>query len=218
MQVVDSHIHLWDLEDAPLPLAGKSGRVVRRRRARLKHETICSITCSVKRSDIDVKSPCTLKRITIPPIRVEETRWLQGIADRAESRGMPNAIVAPRADLAVAECARGARSARVVCEHGAAAADSQRAREQIVRLCGSPLHARAAVARELCVAAPSCDVVRSAVVSVANGRGRRSGARACRHAVRCQSCGHVRGPKQRRWLSRVARRPAHARRLQQRVR
>ena len=93
MQVVDSHIHLWDLKTHRYPWLENPGVSFVGDARALKHDYLLD-NLLAEADDIDVKKLVHVEANHDPADPVEETRWLQGIADRAESRGMPNAIVA----------------------------------------------------------------------------------------------------------------------------
>jgi predicted TIM-barrel fold metal-dependent hydrolase len=92
MQVVDPHIHLWDLSTHHYPwLANPQTSFVGDARE-LKHDYLLG---DLLREAEDIK---VLKLVHVdanhdPADPIEETRWLQEIADE-EGRGMPNGIVA----------------------------------------------------------------------------------------------------------------------------
>jgi predicted TIM-barrel fold metal-dependent hydrolase len=92
MQVVDPHIHLWDLKTHHYPwLANPQTSFVGDARE-LKHDYLIGDFLR------DAEGIEVLKTVHVdanhdPADPVEETRWLQSIAD-GEGRGMPNGIVA----------------------------------------------------------------------------------------------------------------------------
>jgi predicted TIM-barrel fold metal-dependent hydrolase len=121
MKIVDPHIHLWDLDTHHYPwLANPGVSFVGDARA-LKHNYLISdfladaesagaTHAPEARSVADANAAATnpvasperfelIKAVHIdanhdPADPVEETRWLQSVADGAASHGMPNAIVA----------------------------------------------------------------------------------------------------------------------------
>ncbi len=93
MQVVDSHIHLWDLKTHRYPWLDNPGVSFVGDARDLKHDYLLDDLLG-EAGGIDVKKLVHVEANHDPADPVEETRWLQSIADRAESRGMPNAIVA----------------------------------------------------------------------------------------------------------------------------
>jgi predicted TIM-barrel fold metal-dependent hydrolase len=93
MQVVDSHIHLWDLKTHRYPWLEKPGVSFVGDARDLKHDYLLDDLLG-EAGDIDVRKLVHVEANHDPADPVEETRWLQSIADRKESRGMPNAIVA----------------------------------------------------------------------------------------------------------------------------
>ena len=93
MQVVDSHIHLWDLKTHRYPWLENPGVSFVGDARDLKHDYLLDDLLG-EAGDIDVLKLVHVEANHDPADPVEETRWLQSIADREESRGMPNAIVA----------------------------------------------------------------------------------------------------------------------------
>ncbi|GGD65529.1 amidohydrolase family protein [Caballeronia grimmiae] len=129
MQVVDPHIHLWDLSTHHYPwLANPQTSFVGDARE-LKHDYL------IRDLLRDAGSVAVLKVVHVdanhdPADPVEETRWLQGIADE-EGRGMPDGIVAG-ADLS-------ADNAPQVLEAHAAFANTRGIR-QILNVHDDPLY------------------------------------------------------------------------------
>jgi predicted TIM-barrel fold metal-dependent hydrolase len=93
MQVVDSHIHLWDLQTHRYPWLENPGVSFVGDARALKHDYLLADLLG-EAGDIDVLKLVHVEANHDPADPVEETRWLQSIADRSESHGMPNAIVA----------------------------------------------------------------------------------------------------------------------------
>jgi predicted TIM-barrel fold metal-dependent hydrolase len=93
MQVVDSHIHLWDLKTHRYPWLENPGVSFVGDARDLKHDYLLDDLLG-EAGDIEVLKLVHVEANHDPADPVEETRWLQSIADRQESRGMPNAIVA----------------------------------------------------------------------------------------------------------------------------
>jgi predicted TIM-barrel fold metal-dependent hydrolase len=90
MQVVDPHIHLWDLKTHHYPwLANPQTSFVGDAR-NLKHDYLLADLLR-DAEDIDVLKLVHVDANHDPADPVEETRWLQSIADKD---GMPNGIVA----------------------------------------------------------------------------------------------------------------------------
>jgi predicted TIM-barrel fold metal-dependent hydrolase len=92
MQVVDPHIHLWDLKTHHYPWLANPGTSFVGDARELKHDYLIGDLLK------DAQRVEVLKLVHVdanhdPADPVEETRWLQGVAD-GEGRGMPNAIVA----------------------------------------------------------------------------------------------------------------------------
>jgi predicted TIM-barrel fold metal-dependent hydrolase len=93
MQVVDSHIHLWDLKTHRYPWLENPGVSFVGDARDLKHDYLLDDLLG-EAGDIDVLKLVHVEANHDPADPVEETRWLQSMADRDASRGMPNAIVA----------------------------------------------------------------------------------------------------------------------------
>jgi predicted TIM-barrel fold metal-dependent hydrolase len=93
MQVVDSHIHLWDLKTHRYPWLDNPGVSFVGDARDLKHDYLLDDLLR-EAGDIDVLKLVHVEANHDPADPVEETRWLQSIAEREESRGMPNAMVA----------------------------------------------------------------------------------------------------------------------------
>src|ERR1700712_616969 len=92
MQVVDPHIHLWDLKTHHYPwLANPQTSFVGDARA-LQHDYLIGDLLR-DAGDIEVLKLVHVDANHDPADPAEETRWMQGIAD-GEGRGMPNGIVA----------------------------------------------------------------------------------------------------------------------------
>ena len=93
MQVVDPHIHLWDLKTHHYPWLAKPGVSFVGDARDLKHDYLVA-DLHADAQDIDVLKVVHVEANHDPADPVEETRWLQSVADSAGSRGMPQAIVA----------------------------------------------------------------------------------------------------------------------------
>ncbi|SAK92732.1 amidohydrolase [Caballeronia fortuita] len=127
MQVVDPHIHLWDLKTHHYPwLANPQTSFVGDARD-LQHDYLLADLLR-DAVDIDVLKLVHVDANHDPADPVEETRWLQSIADQA---GMPNGIVAG-ADLS-------ADNAQQVLEAHAAFANTRGIR-QILNVHDSKLY------------------------------------------------------------------------------
>jgi predicted TIM-barrel fold metal-dependent hydrolase len=92
MQVVDPHIHLWDLKTHHYPWLANPGKSFVGDARELKHDYLIG---DLLRDAAPVQ---VLKLVHVdanhdPDDPVEETRWLQHVADN-EGHGLPNAIVA----------------------------------------------------------------------------------------------------------------------------
>jgi len=93
MQVVDSHIHLWDLKTHRYPWLENPGVSFVGDARDLKHDYLLDDLLG-EAGEIDVLKLVHVEANHDPADPLEETRWLQAIADRDGSRGMPNALVA----------------------------------------------------------------------------------------------------------------------------
>lgn len=93
MQVVDSHIHLWDLKTHRYPWLENPGVSFVGDARDLKHDYLLDDLLG-EAGDIEVLKLVHVEANHDPADPVEETRWLQSIADRPASHGMPDAIVA----------------------------------------------------------------------------------------------------------------------------
>ncbi|HZZ13626.1 MAG TPA: amidohydrolase family protein [Paraburkholderia sp.] len=93
MQVVDSHIHLWDLKTHRYPWLENPGVSFVGDARDLKHDYLLDDLLG-EAGEIEVLKLVHVEANHDPADPVEETRWLQSIADGATSHGMPNAIVA----------------------------------------------------------------------------------------------------------------------------
>jgi predicted TIM-barrel fold metal-dependent hydrolase len=99
MQVVDPHIHLWDIEALNYPWLVESAVTFMGPYEPLKK--IYGIGEFLEDvAGIDVLKVVHVDAAHDPADPLAETRWLQSVADGASSRGMPNGIVA-YADLSL---------------------------------------------------------------------------------------------------------------------
>ncbi|OXC77409.1 amidohydrolase family protein [Caballeronia sordidicola] len=129
MQVVDPHIHLWDLKTHHYPWLANPGKSFVGDARELKHDYLIGDLLR------DAGPLQVLKLVHVdanhdPADPVEETRWLQDVADH-EGHGLPNAIVAG-ADLS-------ADNAHEVLEGHAAFANTRGIR-QILNVHANPLY------------------------------------------------------------------------------
>ncbi|WP_438392140.1 amidohydrolase family protein [Caballeronia sp. DA-9] len=92
MQVVDPHIHLWDLKTHHYPWLANPGKSFVGDARELKHDYLINDFLS-ETGPVQVLKIVHVDANHDPDDPVEETRWLQEIADN-EGRGMPDAIVA----------------------------------------------------------------------------------------------------------------------------
>ncbi|HEY1999109.1 amidohydrolase family protein [Paraburkholderia sp.] len=100
MQVVDPHIHLWDLKTHHYPWLANPGVSFVGDARELQHDYLIGDLLA-DAGEIEILKTVHVEAnhdLTDP---VEETRWLQSVASEAKARGMPNGIVAA-VDLAAA--------------------------------------------------------------------------------------------------------------------
>lgn len=95
MQVVDPHVHFWDLDTHHYPWLAKPGTSFVGDARDLKHNYLPSDLLR-EAGGVQVLKVVHVEANHDPADPVEETRWLESIADAGE--GLPNAIVAA-ADL-----------------------------------------------------------------------------------------------------------------------
>ena len=98
MQVVDPHVHLWDLKTHHYPWLANPGVSFVGDARELKHDYLLADLLA-EAGEIEILKVVHVEANHDPADPVEETRWLQSVANEAGSRGMPNGIVAA-ADLA----------------------------------------------------------------------------------------------------------------------
>jgi predicted TIM-barrel fold metal-dependent hydrolase len=98
MQVIDPHIHLWDLKTHHYPWLANPGVSFVGDARELKRDYLIADLLG-EAGKIEILKVVHVEANHDPADPVEETRWLQGVANDAGSRGMPNGIVAA-ADLA----------------------------------------------------------------------------------------------------------------------
>lgn len=103
MQVIDPHIHLWDLKTHRYPWLENPGVSFVGDARELKHDYLLA-DLRGEAGEIEILKVVHVEANHDPADPVEETRWLQGIAGAAGSHGMPNGIVAA-ADLAAPNAA-----------------------------------------------------------------------------------------------------------------
>jgi predicted TIM-barrel fold metal-dependent hydrolase len=104
MQVVDPHIHLWDLKTHHYPWLANPGVSFVGDARELKHDYLLADLLR-EAGEIEILKVVHVEANHDPADPVEETRWLQGLANEPASRGMPNGIVAG-ADLAAPNAAQ----------------------------------------------------------------------------------------------------------------
>ena len=97
MQVVDSHVHFWNLDTHHYPWLANPGTSFVGDARELKHNYLPADLLR-EAGDIDVLKVVHVEANHDPADPVEETRWLEQIADNAanagEARALPDAIVA----------------------------------------------------------------------------------------------------------------------------
>lgn len=93
MQVVDPHIHLWDLKTHHYPWLANPGVSFVGDARELKHDYLLADLLR-EAGEVEILKVVHVEANHDPADPVEETRWLQGLANEAGSRGMPNGIVA----------------------------------------------------------------------------------------------------------------------------
>ena len=93
MQIVDPHIHLWDLKTHHYPWLANPGVSFVGDARELKHDYLLADLLR-EAGEIQILKVVHVEANHDPADPVEETRWLQGLANEAGSRGMPNGIVA----------------------------------------------------------------------------------------------------------------------------
>lgn len=92
MQVVDPHVHFWDLKTHVYPWLENPGTSFLGDAQALKHDYLIGDLLA-DAGPLEILKLVHVDANHDPADPVEETRWLQGVAD-AEGRGKPNAIVA----------------------------------------------------------------------------------------------------------------------------
>ena len=93
MKVVDPHIHLWDLETHHYPWLANPGVSFLGDARVLKHDYLIADLLK-DAGDIELLKCVHVEANHDPKDPVEETRWLQSVADAEGSHSMPNGIVA----------------------------------------------------------------------------------------------------------------------------
>ncbi|MEW6339293.1 MAG: amidohydrolase family protein [Pseudomonadota bacterium] len=104
MQVIDPHIHLWDLKTHRYPWLENPGVSFVGDAREMKHDYLLA-DLRGEAGEIEILKVVHVEANHDPADPVEETRWLQGIANEPGSHGMPNGIVAG-ADLAAPNAAQ----------------------------------------------------------------------------------------------------------------
>jgi predicted TIM-barrel fold metal-dependent hydrolase len=93
MQVVDPHIHLWDLKTHHYPWLANPGVSFVGDARDLKHDYLLTDLLG-EAGEIEILKVVHVEANHDPADPVEETRWLQGVAAQANAHGKPNGIVA----------------------------------------------------------------------------------------------------------------------------
>jgi predicted TIM-barrel fold metal-dependent hydrolase len=93
MQVVDPHIHLWDLKTHHYPWLANPGVSFVGDARDLKHDYLLADLLG-EAGAIEILKVVHVEANHDPADPVEETRWLQDMAQQPDARGMPNGIVA----------------------------------------------------------------------------------------------------------------------------
>ena len=93
-EITDPHHHLWDLENLYYPWLTDSfkPRVCGDYSAIRKNYLVEDLLNDI--GDLQVTKTVHIEAIIDPPLAVEETAWVQGIADRYQDRGIASGIVA----------------------------------------------------------------------------------------------------------------------------
>src|SRR5580698_7604263 len=120
MQVIDPHIHLWDLKTHHYPWLENPGVSFVGDARELKHDYLIANLVG-EAGAIEILKVVHVEANHDPADPVEETRWLQEMAQQPDAHGMPNGIVAA-VDLA-------ALSAPEVLEAHAAFANTRGVRQ-----------------------------------------------------------------------------------------
>lgn len=93
LQVVDPHIHLWNIQTHRYPwMAGAGGNFMGPCDAILKTYEVADYLADAE--GVEVLKAVHIDAAHDPAAPLEETKWLQSLADAPASRGLPNAIVA----------------------------------------------------------------------------------------------------------------------------
>ncbi|WP_322102712.1 amidohydrolase family protein [Paraburkholderia sp. J41] len=134
MQVVDPHVHFWDLDTHRYPWLANPGTSFVGDARELKHNYLPADLIA-EAGDIEVLKVVHVEANHDPEDPVEETRWLQSIADKAAQAGETPALP----DAIVAACDLSAESAPAVLEKHA---DFSRTRgiRQILNVHANPLY------------------------------------------------------------------------------
>jgi predicted TIM-barrel fold metal-dependent hydrolase len=104
MQVVDPHIHLWDLKTHHYPWLAQPGVSFVGDARELKHDYLLADLLNDAR-EVELLKVVHVEANHDPADPVEETRWLQSVADEPAARHMPNGIVAA-VDLSASNAAQ----------------------------------------------------------------------------------------------------------------
>jgi len=100
MKVVDPHVHFWNLDTHVYPWMKPQGHLVGDATAMLRNYQVSELLAEAGDIEID-KVVHVEANHGSPPDPLEESRWLQTLADGDSLRGMPNGLVVG-ADLSLA--------------------------------------------------------------------------------------------------------------------
>ena len=198
MRIVDPHHHLWDRDLHPYPwladptVSGLVGDTTPLCRNYLLADFMADA------ASVELVKSVHLQAEIAHDLAVEETRWLQGIADAPGSGGFPHGIVA-YADLVRSAGRRHPGGARRLRQHAAASARSSIATTiRAVNFVDRDYMREDRWQQGFAPAAGARPVVRHAALCAADGRGCRHRAPPSRHPDHHQPHRHAAGPRPRR--------------------
>jgi len=102
MKVVDPHVHFWNIETHVYPWMKPEGHLVGDASAMLRNYEVAQLLAEAGEIEVDKVVHIEANHGN-PPDPLEESRWLQALADDPLRHGLPNALVAG-ADLSLAGC------------------------------------------------------------------------------------------------------------------
>jgi predicted TIM-barrel fold metal-dependent hydrolase len=92
MKVVDAHVHFWNLDSHVYPWMKPQGHLVGDATPMLRNYEVTQLLAEA--GDIEIDKVVHIEaNHGAPPDPLEESRWLQALADSDAGRGMPNALV-----------------------------------------------------------------------------------------------------------------------------